>query len=114
MAQEYNDGLLLPPPTVSALHDGKVDALPGLQFGTVEEELPSEARERVHETLPVELEPGWHTIKTRLQSVYGGKLPYVSRDVSAFSIDLWIERPSSCSSYAGQALPTSDWQQWLR
>lgn len=83
LAKEYNDALTRPPPATS---DDDADqsggGMPELKFGTADEELPDEARGKVHEDLPERLEEGWHTLKTDVQFVYGGKLPFVAKDVS--------------------------------
>lgn len=100
LGKEYNDALARPPPS---LPQAAGDVLPELQFGTVGEELPAQARERVHDVLPEQLEEGWHTIKTPVQFVYGGKLPFIAKDTRMFppaagndgTIDLAIVGPVS-------------------
>lgn len=86
LAKEYNDALTRAPPPIKEESSGGGDKIPELQFGTAENELPVEARGKVHEDLPERLEEGWHTLKTDVQFVYGGKLPFVSKDVSFGSI----------------------------
>lgn len=111
MAQEYNDGLSKVAPAVDDTATDSGHTLPPLQFGTVEDELPAEARERVHNTLPVNLEPGWHTIKTRLQSIYGGKLPFVSKDVRPGRAPTYVSA-LNCLFATGHAVSSCYGQQW--
>lgn len=53
--------------------------MPELRFGTEDAPLPSTS---VTDELPLNLAPGWHTLKTRVSYVYGGKMPFVSQDAS--------------------------------
>lgn len=111
LAKGYNDALARPPPPINDDESGAEGGIPELKFGTAEEELPEEARGRVHEDLPERLEEGWHTLKTDVQFVYGGKLPFVAKDVSLLGVPLFspLLQLTILLSRLGQAFPSCVW-----
>lgn len=108
LAKEYNNALTRPPPPIDEDETGAERGIPQLKFGTAEDELPKEARGRVHVDLPERLEEGWHTLRTDVQFVYGGKLPFVAKDVSRLTdseLSSFAEADATLS-HTGQALPS--------
>lgn len=83
IASTYNKSLASPPLPLDNTELPPADqGMPALEFPSTSAPLPSQATERIHTTLPTELEPGWHTIKADVMFVYGGKLPFIAKDVS--------------------------------
>lgn len=81
MARNYNASAstLAPESKDDLIRDPENDALPELECGMSDAPLTSATE---HSSIPESLEPGWHKIKTRIAWAYGGKLPFVSQDVS--------------------------------
>lgn len=85
LAEQHNAGLraIATDPEGSDKNEsvsGEPLSMPPLQFGSEQDSLPSHSE--ALDTLPMELEPGWHTLRTPVSYVYAGKMPFVSRDVS--------------------------------
>lgn len=79
MAASYNASLDTPTSKFveSVLPDDL--GMPKLKFGTVETELPECTI--WEEEFPKSMDKGWHTLRTPVQSVYAGKLPFVAKEV---------------------------------
>lgn len=87
LAEIHNAELDSPAPPVDKGQDlvgaaaGPHSPMPSVQFGTEQDPIPRESSPSRNE-LPMELQPGWHTLTTDVSFVYAGKMPFVSRDVS--------------------------------
>lgn len=104
MANSYNAAMKEPLPPFDEVDldvEGVNLSMPSLKYGTVNDELP-ESKVGKEEGFPQDLEPGWWKFTAPVQSLYAGKLPYVSRDARMFPpagddglIDVAIMEPTS-------------------
>lgn len=70
--------------------------MPELKFGTVETDLPECTV--WEEEFPKSMDKGWHTLRTPVQSVYAGKLPFVAKEVRGFCSLSYLEWRANHSS----------------
>lgn len=105
MANSYNAALKQPLPPLDEIDldvEGVDLSMPSLKYGTVNDELPESKVVGIEEGFPQDLEAGWWKFSAPVQSLYAGKLPYVSRDAKMFPparddglIDIALMEPTS-------------------